>query len=199
MAKCHTCGNVADTQSATCTRCGRPNPTVMRKSEVIGSIIGAAIIGVILLVANFDGDTRDESTETDPAFEANPIAYVEPSMSSSPVEEPASSGRNAEPSARYIATSGGPGDAEQSKPVANESIQLSASAVDQGAFPYPARLVDGNGKVVIQSGPSIFSANVETLPAGDTVHAASRSDKWVSVQIRDGRTGFVKLRQLEFQ
>jgi hypothetical protein len=65
-------------------------------------------------------------------------------------------------------------------------------------FPLSAHLVDSRGKVVIQSRASVFSKNVTSVATGVHVQASSKEGKWISVQLDDGRVGFVRERQLQF-
>jgi len=39
---------------------------------------------------------------------------------------------------------------------------------------------------------------VDTIQAGVTVLASGKDGKWIGVRLEDGRTGFVRLKQLEF-
>lgn len=79
-----------------------------------------------------------------------------------------------------------------SPPAAVEPVQIAT-------FQYKAIISKSSGKVVIQSGPSIFSKNVSSLSPGTLVMAESMDGKWIRIQTDTGISGFVKSKELEFQ
>lgn len=198
MAKCLTCGRVADRQAAVCNGCGRPNPTRARRGEIVVGVIAAGILGVSWLTGSLSKDAPTVPAGT--GSEAS-LAPIPPS----PVDQEQGEPLPVEPSGAPILAgiapmaveeeAGAPGtddplgDSEAAAPLPTVTVS--------GGFPLQARLVDARGKVVIQSGPSLFSKNVATLQSGEPVRAAAVDAKWVAVLLGDGRTGFVRQKQLQ--
>lgn len=186
MAKCQTCGKIADRESKVCRNCGRPNPTKMRKGEVVWAAVGVVILALYILGQDKAG--HSESASLPPAASMETVSEQTPATSGPPLGAQDTS----------ISNELTPGDSA-TPATKGAMVQMHQSAEDSDSdYPYVAHLFDERGKVVIQSGPSVFYKNTDTLPSGSTVHAASKAGKWVSVRLENGQVGFVRLRQLRF-
>ena len=187
MAKCQTYGKIADRESKVCRNCGRPNPTKMRKGEVVWATVGVVILA--LYISGQDKAGHSESASLPP-----PVAP----MKTVSDQTPAPSGPPLGAQETSISNQLTLGDS--AKPATKGAkVQMPQSAEDSDSdYPYAAHLFDERGKVVIQSRPSVFYKNTDTLPSGSTVHAASKVGKWISVRLENGQVGFVRLRQLRF-
>ncbi|MGB3499188.1 MAG: zinc ribbon domain-containing protein [Rhodanobacter lindaniclasticus] len=207
MAKCHTCGKVVDAEATVCPGCGRPNPTKMRQGEVFGGAIGLIVVIIII----FASGGKDNDTKANQADQSN-LPTVSTPLASASSDVPPSNGlqqADSQDTATVVS--------EPTQPVVNsvpvvqetstvgvqsddaESGLVGTSAATNPQFPYKAYVIDSRGKVVVQGGPSVFYKNVEELKSGDTVWAAGKDGKWISVQLLDGKIGYVRQRQLEFQ
>lgn len=196
MAVCHTCRKTVDIEATICNNCGRPNPTKMRKGEgcasVIGIVIGIAFAIVVALVIWADKHalpTEHSSTsQTDSVDTSEPrhaLAQPTPDSNDTPYITQQDSTETPETNATF-----------NHNPTEVTPVQNPENPTTE--FPYSARLTDSRGKIVIQSGPSVFSKNVESVPTGIHVQASSKEGKWISVQLDDGKIGFVRQTQLQF-
>lgn len=81
---------------------------------------------------------------------------------------------------------------------AEPAAQAPTTGDVDGAFPFPARIVDRRDEIVLQSGPGITSRNIAKLATGTVVQADSTEGKWIRVKTDDGLIGFVRRKQLDF-
>lgn len=79
-------------------------------------------------------------------------------------------------------------------------IDQSSPAVEgiNALFPFRAVIVDRRRSVVLQSEPRMLSRNVAKIPAGIVVAAQTDAGKWIKIRTDDGRTGYVRGKQLQF-
>jgi hypothetical protein len=181
----------------------------MRQGEFFGGTIGLIIV-LIVIFANAGGDNSgkaDQPThitqQSEPTSVAhNPVAHEPTSQFASDqsvseqqsVPEQSNFSSVSDNGASTDSTAGGTGG------VFGETYGSdSRAAGDPAAFPYQAVVDDSRGKIVVQGGPSVFYENVEVIRSGTTVRAAKKTGKWISVQLADGKVGYVRQKQLKFQ
>jgi hypothetical protein len=179
----------------------------MRQGEVFGGVIGLIVVIIII----FAGSRGDHGTKTSQADQANLPAVSTSLVPVSGDIAPSDNLQQADPQGAAIDESSASQPTEDTMPVVQEAPTLgiernnvqgghaSISASTNPQFPYKAYVIDSRGKIVVQGGPSIFYKNVEVLKSGESVWAASKDGKWISVQLLDGKIGYVRQRQLEFQ
>lgn len=178
MAKCKTCGRLVDSKAKVCKGCGRPDPGQASTTAAVIFFLALALFGAF--------SEKSDPNSTNPTEQVSEATSgFQPEFTDSPNPDPNTTDSLSE----------------------TETTQDSDSSVltndvtknfDPASFPYRARLVDSNERVVIQSKPAMTSKNIEVLAAGDIVHASSKDGKWIAVSIHDGRIGYVRKRQLEF-
>jgi len=201
---------MVDRDAAVCNHCGRPSPAKMRKGEkVFQGIAAVVLIGYLALTNLFS----NKST-TSPAESIETVASTQDQTSALPTyqaDAPADqldAGPEAvEPPAEVSPSSQNAQETvwENNIPVVTlehakkrEAQHPTSARSNDASYSIRARLSDPRGKVVIQSEASMMASNVDTIQAGVTVLASGKDGKWIGVRLEDGRTGFVRLKQLEF-
>ncbi|WP_245559596.1 SH3 domain-containing protein [Luteimonas mephitis] len=144
----------------------------------------------------FDGGHRTTSQESVVAAPVEQVAWQEeetepslPAMDVAPQGRPLESTNHDSSSQPF----------EASRPENREVRSNSAPQAYGDEFTHKAILVDSRGTIVLQSGPSILSANVDKLQSGDSVFTAGRDGKWIKVRTNNGLVGYVRQKQLQFQ
>jgi len=116
-----------------------------------------------------------------------------------PVEQPASPTTDAQPFAVESEENDTSNSDAPPSPQSSENVAPPPPENLDPQFPFSAQLLDPRGRIVIQSGPSVLSSNVTSVETGTHVHASSKEGKWISIQLEDGRVGFVRQKQLQFE
>lgn len=174
--RCPNCEGPVDINAVACPRCGRPKAGEEAASNARSGCLAMLVIGgAFMIYVMFFA----EPTKPKPASPPPP--------QSAPVDAQANPPPTVRDAPRTVA--------EDRDPVAIGGAQDHATV---GEASLRARLVDNRGKIVLQSGPSMFSRNVAELPAGTAVRAEVTGEKWVRVTTDSGLVGYVRKKQLSF-
>ncbi len=196
MSKCHTCGKIADIEAVTCPHCGRPSPTKIRGSDIWGILKWIIALPIVLLIINL----RDGNTPANPADTTTQITAIEASNTPAIRATPAQTSTS-EHSATTITTSESVEKTRELSAHEDSTTTVVQPGVDiadpSDDFSLQVTLIDARGEIVIQSEPSVFSKNIDTVVSGTIAYASTLDGKWIKIKTSDGRLGFVRKRQLK--